>query len=111
MPMYVFYFVKMYKGMAWFFFRGRTYKAFLAYYRVSMTFNFSVLAFLVELIFVSFSYGPGWYQHYHILQWLILVWYVTECICLEVHMRHLDRVKIAKNELLRDRSILHVYYA
>lgn len=53
LPMQILFVVKLYLGGAWFFCKKQSRRSFVKFYRISMTFNFSVFAIDMELLLLS----------------------------------------------------------
>ena len=97
-PFYITYIAKICYGIAWFK-KNRTRKAFLPYYRASMTSNISLILFCLmcaNIFFASHKMYDGYIELSSALS------YSLESIFLELYMRHIDKVHFARNDLLRD---------
>ena len=94
---------KVFTGMRWIF--QRTRQNFIPYYRMSMTFNFYTITVAVQyLIAINIQYMNVFY-----MQLYSVVWYLIESLFLEIHIRYIDSVHIAKNELQKNKNILKSY--
>ena len=107
LPFCIILILKCYFGFKWIFVHKRSRQAFLPYYRTSMTFNAGVAIFVLELTFISI--GGSRYSNFSIDTIIYLLWYVFECIAIEIYLRHLDSVLFAKNNLKRDKAIIQCY--
>ena len=106
-PLCVVLVVKCYFGFKWIFIHKRSRQAFLPYYRTSMTFNAGVAIFMLELAFISIDGNR--YFNFETSTICYLLWYLFECIAIEIYLRHLDSVLFAKNNLKRDKAIIQCY--
>ena len=93
---------KIYYGFAWLC-KKRARKAFLPYYRISMTYLWTMFFFYFEmdLIFIlvhDFDFDSKFVKMVNRFLFLIL-----EILFLHIYMRHLDKVHFAKNDLNRDK--------
>ena len=89
------YLIKLWYGIYWFF-KGRQRKHFLPYYRIAMTANLSNMIFILPLAFIMLSLDRHREAY---LAFCLLAVYGPETIILEVHIRYLDSLHFAKNEL------------
>ena len=89
-PIQLVYLVKCYTGLAWLSFNRRSRESYIRFYYTSLTFNFSVLALALELQFISFAFHDAMWDYIGYYQWFYVSWYMSECVVIEIYMRHLD---------------------
>ena len=97
-PYYACLVAKIYFGCAWFV-RKRTRRAFLPYYRVSMTANCSTTFFCLSNVSTFLALNEHFEAYFQLAGVALMI---LETVFLEIHMRHLDTVQYAKHSLLKD---------
>ena len=101
----IFMFLKLYSGYKWL--RKRDRNSFIGYYRQGMTFILTMIMWmpLSTLLLFSSNFSPILIP----ALMLVVAFYATQLVCLELHMRYIDQIHFAKNNLARDRQLLQRY--
>lgn len=97
-------FFKIFAGIRWLCNRKR--HNFVIYYTYSLTSNFSYFFFIV--LYLTFGYAADIIDIQHRF-WYELGFLFIESICLQIHMRYIDKIHFAKNDLAKDLCTLHQY--
>ena len=90
--------VKIYYGLKWL--CKRTRNRYLAYYRLTMTYAIANVMYFSGMIIIFLALGN------YVLLTLELVatsYAVITGVCVELHMRYIDRIHYARVDLLRDK--------
>ena len=98
-------FFKLYSGYKWL--KKRDRNSFIGYYRQGMTFILVMIAWMPLSTLLLFSSKFSLLLIPAVV--LLVVYYATQLVCLELHMRYIDQIHFAKNNLARDRQLLQRY--
>ena len=91
---------KLFYGYRWLF-RGRSRQAFLPYYRVALTANFSQMIGCIFVLIVTWKE-----KHLNGAYIIFIMISILENIFLTMYLRYMDRISVAKTSVIRDKAIL-----
>ena len=112
-PILILLVLKEYYMVIWFI-NGRKRRYFLPYYRISVTFNWSMFCACFTTFtsqidqFSNPTFFLGQLELYSCL--VSSAWCIKEFVFLELYVRHLDSLHFANNNLKRDENILKAYH-
>ena len=97
--------VKLYYGINWGCVKGRkTRNNFIAYYRIGLTANFSVIFECLVIMIVYFDVNIVTF-----IQLQLFLYCAFQICLLHFYLRYLDAIHVAKNDYQRDQKILELY--